>query len=210
MRDYCDDITCPKGTYCQSGLCLPLIGFCESDGDCDAGFICNENSFCDVDIPVDPCQAVVCDTGSRCISGECVDNCLYSNCPAGTSCNQTDGNCYTDRFLCTDNGHCSEGQVCLLGKCYTPIQPSQGSPCTGVVCGEGKVCQGGICVFSDPCQDVSCSAGETCIQGLCVDACLTVNCGESKVCRLGSCVDICSTIQCPIGWTCQAGECQMT
>lgn len=94
------------------------------------------------------------------MSGTCVGNCLYSNCPAGTTCSPADGNCYTDRSLCVGDDGCSTGQICLLGKCYTPITPSVGAdPCDGVLCGEGKKCEGGICVLVDACSTVFCGGG---------------------------------------------------
>jgi hypothetical protein len=72
----------------------------------------------------------------------------------------------------------------------TTPQPDQGGgSCTGVVCGPGEVCQGGMCV-SDPCAGVVCAPTEVCQAGTCVpkDPCMGVICQPSETCNDGMCV----------------------
>jgi hypothetical protein len=68
-------------------------------------------------------------------------------------------------------------------------QPDQGGSCTGVVCGPGEVCQGGMCV-ADPCANVVCAPTEMCQAGVCVpqDPCMGVICQPNETCENGMCM----------------------
>ena len=40
LIDFCKDITCRPGRFCENGLCLKIPNYCTSIFDCLAGFIC--------------------------------------------------------------------------------------------------------------------------------------------------------------------------
>ena len=101
--------------------------------------------------------------------------------------------------------------------------PDANNPCDGVVCQEGEVCQGGMCVRDDgggdPCADVDCPQGQMCVNGECiegngeVDPCEDVDCPQGQICQDGGCFDEgdefdpCEDVVCEQGQVCRDGGC---
>lgn len=110
----CAGVVCPYGATCRAGVCVDV---CEGV-ECDAGFVCEVResseggtfvgvcSSCDcrgcgdgqscVDhlCVENACKDQTCDEGTRCVAGECVDNCADAKCPAGQICEA--GGCIAD------------------------------------------------------------------------------------------------------------------
>jgi MYXO-CTERM domain-containing protein len=110
----CDDVVCPYGATCRNNVCVDV---CEGV-ECDTGFVCEprmssdgktvvgvctscdcrgcgEGQVCSGHLCIDTaCENQTCDAGTRCVAGECVDNCDGVSCPGGQIC-QT-GACVDD------------------------------------------------------------------------------------------------------------------
>jgi sugar lactone lactonase YvrE len=191
----CVNNECPSGKVCKTAGSGGTGYYCLSPCSgvrCDPPFLCDEGT----GTCYDPCRDKQCETGKRCMEGNCVaQDCHESGCPEGMIC--AGGMCKSDP--CWMAG-CAKGSVCESGKC----EPS----CAAVSCPVGKSCKDGVCI-DDPCSYVSCPPGKHCVGGGCQDdPCATKNCGTGYVCVDAECKDDpCLVVKCPDGQVCRGGEC---
>ncbi len=91
---------------------------------------------------------------------------------------------------------CGEGLVCDRGVC----RPS----CSGgeFKCANGFECENGLCVDS-ACAGVSCDAGEVCVRGQCRAPCDGVACPHGQLCRQGICLNPCEGVSCESDYYCE-------
>nr|QTP96546.1 adult cement protein 22 [Chelonibia testudinaria] len=111
-----------------------------------------------------PCAAVSCPTGSRCVvrngRGQCVkvNPCAAVSCPTGSRCEVRNG-----------SGQCVKVNPCARVLCLT------GSRCV-VRNGEG------VCIKVNPCALLKCGLGKRCVarkgRGICIDKEYPIRCGE--------------------------------
>jgi MYXO-CTERM domain-containing protein len=181
-----DGATCPAGTGCADGECVPQ---------CRTGeFACPADRVCVGGLCVySECVKRACPAGMGCDPRRgCIDRCEGVTCPAGTVC--TAGVC-TNCFALG----CGPGQICRGATC----EPDR---CAGKLCPSGSYCSDGSCVKS--CAGVSCPAGQTCHLGACaIDRCADLACIRGQFCNPTSarCVaDPCELIQCLRGQICSA------
>jgi len=129
---------------------------------------------------------------------ECISGECAPPCAAGEC--MGDAICRDERCVSPCNGVlCAPGHVCdrRTGDCL--------DPCSGVECDEGQRCMGGRC---GTCFDVGCPAGQVCLGGVCEpDPCEGVDCGQGRFCREGECLDSCAMVSCRFSETCIDGEC---
>ena len=123
---------------------------------------------------------------------------------------------------------CTEGRTCIMGECAEPCAAGEcprgffcnednfclADRCTGVQCGQGRVCDAGSCVDAHivACRDVVCEGEEVCVEGNCqADPCQGVSCEAGQACWLGTCEDesvvACRQVECSQGEVCQDGAC---
>jgi hypothetical protein len=167
---------------------------------------CEEGGCTDLDSDRRNCGlcGVVCERGSFCVEGACVDACpepplrtCGDRCVDLTSAPQACGACDVS---CGETGFCEAG-VCSdrcpepLSRCGarcldTSVDPANCGAC-GVACPDDQVCSAGSCLLE-------CPAGTTRCSGSCVDIDADpANCGgcgeacaTSAVCRAGACIPI--------------------
>ncbi|MCK5795872.1 MAG: VWA domain-containing protein, partial [Deltaproteobacteria bacterium] len=216
-----ENADCPGDSQCVEGQCTrPCQG---GEFVCPAGQIC-KNGYC----VIDPCDPAVCakvGTNHICRGGECIDACANVTCKGFEVCQK--GRCVDTS--CYGENPCSQGQVCVQGKC-------QQDPCSGVTCNADEFCQGGTCLalcayvecapgetcvvteeggqrktacVADPCQDKACGQGFTCVDGKCIaEPCSGVTCPAGQICVKGTCqADACEVTHCPSGFRCVEGNC---
>jgi hypothetical protein len=131
----------------------------------------------------------MCNLGTQCISGFCVDH------------------------VCCGNSSCPAGQLCNIpgreGQCTVPAQ--NGNPCT-----DGTQCESGFCVDNFCCGSAACPAGEFCNTGQCNPPApdgIPCSEGNGAQCESSFCVDgvCCSTATCPVDEVCNSpgleGQC---
>ena len=87
---------------------------------------------------------------------------------------------------CNDGNACTTGDNCSTGSCVgTPLNCSDGNPCTN------DVCTAGVCSNppnTNPCNDGDvCTTGDTCSGGGCVGG-PPPNCADTNICTADSCV----------------------
>ncbi len=74
-------------------------------------------------------------------------------------------------------------------------------------CGDGQICQGGVCVDDvKPCAS-ACADWQTCEKGACVDKPCDPACAGWQTCEEGACVDKPCDPACDAGWECVQGAC---
>jgi hypothetical protein len=107
----------------------------------------------------DPCQGVVCPSGTFCREGDCVQACAFVSCFEGERCG-VDGFCEPDPCASIT---CGAGQRCTNGGCAT-------DPCLNRGCATGQICtvdgSGAALCVDDPCVGISCPTG-ACTAGQC-------------------------------------------
>ena len=200
---------CPAGELCYGGSCAHPVacsgnsqgGSCATDG--GGGTCCGATCANLYDDPQN-CGGcgLVCPTGSGCVQGACVaatgsQNCGPTTCPAGSTCNPSNGACIVP---CGAEGdECAVGPnkfgLCCGGACVDPGQDPVNCGACGNACGSSKSCEltnaSGICVPPPAGPDGGCGpcpAGNVCVGDLCV----ATDCsGGATLCSadggLGSC-----------------------
>ncbi len=236
--------TCPTGEpgACAAGTtaCVfgeeqcnpdaqPVVETCNGlDDDCD-GLIdeelrnacgqCGELGLDECDGIDNDCDGTVdedsqCPTGTQCINGECIDECVRNECPPDLTC--VAGVCVEDPCDATD---CPQGQLCEDGRCFDPCDAIDcgdlgcylgecgDANCFTVGCPPGEVCTDAGCI-DDPCADVECEGDAFCREGVCVGSCGFVSCALDERCVDGECIgDPCYGVDCPAGQSCTDGAC---
>ncbi len=173
----CDfgDNLCVAGGFACVGYVGPKPEICDGlDNNCDG--VIDDNAQCG--------------SGTICLSGQCVFQCLQSEfpCPQG--------------FVCKDLPNCGQTS-CKF--CVT-------DPCNGVSCPSGMQCDQDDGLCHDVCEGVMCAAGTLCFGGICQD-CTTLGCPMGEKCivgagSVGTCeLDLCAGVDCPIDQFCNAGTC---
>jgi hypothetical protein len=165
--------------------------------------MCNAQNFC----VNDPCFNVTCGPDGmgnqqECKNGQCVTSCSLIQCPTGTVCIGSTGQCAPDDCR-TFPDRCTATQTCVGGTCVD-------DPCAGVTCPADHYCQNGQCYAS--CADVTCDPGQVCEHGTCVTDPCGKPCMPGQVCdpKSGTCVhDPCGSVSCDQGQACdpQTGQC---
>ncbi len=103
---------------------------CESDDDCDEGWVCTDGA-CDDDggdvIEPDCTTDEDCGEGEVCDEGDCAVDATFASC-------ESDSDCTEEGFACTDSGICA-------------LAPGEGPECVSDSdCAEGQTCPGFECV----------------------------------------------------------------
>jgi hypothetical protein len=221
-----DDVQCGRGRICEDGLCVARPE-CQSDDECPDGSTCLippgrcvGDAECDIDgdcpadrpicldgacIPQEPCPGG-CPPGSDCIGDRCVDNGVCGGeCPPGQFCSDVLQAC----VICTADGHCDGGQICVNNACVAGPRSAACTPCGGDGdCGNGFACDfefGGICAplcvrgecpgglfcQGDLCRSGTFCAGEECFGDFdCEGACMAGICEDPQRCAGdGDCAD---------------------
>ena len=127
-----------------------------------------------------------------------------------------------DKNCGTCGNQCTNGQVCLQGKCSACAQNSDcggfGRVCSNGVCQvgncrqasdckKGQICKNNIC--STCTQDKDCSSGQLCLNGTCkVGACRqTSDCKNGQVCKNNTCSPCTQNNECPNDQICKNKAC---
>jgi hypothetical protein len=199
------DADCDSGG-CVGGVCEPVQGLCEEDGDCPVGThcdmgVCVDNQSCVDDSDCPP--SMTCEDGTCLPIGSCDDD---DDCPAWAHCE--DGQCVQDT-VCDSDDDCPTGQMCEDGLCTDRASCTDDDDCPS-----RQACEDGFCVDRDTCgEDADCDVAERCEDGLCVDATACTehgDCPSDELCvdgfcaPLGACTD---DDDCPAGTRCEAGQC---
>ena len=214
-------VICTASDQCHiAGTCNPGTGLCSNpvapdntlcnDGDgctrtdrCAAGSCVGSNPV--VCTPMDACHVIACNPAT----GQCVN----TNAPNGTSCNDANACTQTDTchgglcvgsnpVVCTASDACHVAGSCNPdnGLCSNPVAPDN-TPCNdGSACTQPDTCIAGACVGSNP---VLCNPLDAChvaacnpATGQCVDSnapngtpCNDANaCTQTDTCQNGACV----------------------
>jgi len=206
---------------------------CTTDADCDPGWVCNADGFCEQGcVPAtevcnnldDDCDGQTdegcgggCTTHADCLPGEvceagtCVPGCIVSP----EVCNNLDDDCdgQIDEGCggnCTTNADCQPGEICEAGTCVpgcvaeTEVCDNVDNDCDGQI-DEGC---GGTCT-----TDADCLPGEVCNAGMCEPGCVpaTEECdGVDNDCDgdIDEGCPACTTdADCDPGFECEAGVC---
>jgi formylglycine-generating enzyme required for sulfatase activity len=238
----CDDgLKCTAGDMCTAGLCLPT-----GDKLCDDGNPCTEDSCFEgtgcINKPVPgPCSdGSACTTGDACSGGNCIGYpvlCEDGNpCTKGI-CDPATGECAYPPTpgSCNDGKKCTQADQCQQGVCAgTPVDCSDGYPCTADSCDEKNGCvhqligggcnDGNLCTHSDTCAGayclgipVACDDGDPCSDDTCKPAVGCVHepnfapCDDGDACTYGDSCDggACSglLVDCDDGNPCTAASC---
>lgn len=189
--------SCDAGLVCVAGTCAPDA--CRADTDCEAGAACS---------------AAVGAAPRTCTPKSCAAD---AACGAGARCDTQAALC---RSLCTGDGDCRDGRVCVRGACAPPPaecavdydcagrricdalkQCSVGPACArDDTCGAGRRClpETGRCTYAGCADNRDCTAGQVCNP-------TTRACEAERVADGGPCVD---TPQCNGGSLCNDGTCR--
>jgi hypothetical protein len=194
---------CLNGAIECVGAVLPQPEVCDGiDNDCDGvtddGDLCNPGSICYQGVCVDPCKndEFPCTGGRTCIDGASLDD-------RKPCANPGIDVCYCVSSLCNDVT-CDAGWICKEtdGQCHNLCDPDpctapltcymgQCLDCTSLGCPSGKICAGQQCI-DDPCQTTQCPTGMYCtvVDGAaqCVSSCASITCPTGQVCRNGECM----------------------
>ncbi len=178
------DVDCAAGCYCAGGVCEEA-GFCGRDGECPAGFHCDEGrSSC---VPDGCTTSADCKTGQYCdaTSGQCTPSCTCTTDAQAQSqgygyCDETRGTCEPASTDGSCGGAvtcnqimtvCPVGQVALIANgCWTGTCRNIGQCDVAPVCGdlqhEGD-CLGRVMDCTTVYTGINCTnpAGTTCMAG---------------------------------------------
>lgn len=169
---------CARGSQCQSSLCDPGTGKCQS---CSTGADCSPS--------LDTCG------GNACVVDGAVNCLLASNCPVagwGNTCSGVGGAC-----VCNGSGQCN-GRAPL---CNGGTSTCACTAATGAICPVGMLCTGaggaGTCAWR---AGMPCCGNADCQSGLCSPATRTcagaakgMPCANNGDCASGTCTG---------SWTC--------
>lgn len=158
---------CPGGQTCYRGSCVDIC----FEGGCAADFTCDVETGSCVE---DTCIDTECETGQRCLGGECVDACDGIVCPFGTDC--VSGSCVD---ACASVA-CGDGQFCREGLCVNEC------PCSP--CPAGETCNADGTCTPRGCDIINCPEGFYCEAGTCNDACEGVVCPSGQECVIDTCM----------------------
>ncbi|MEP7123054.1 MAG: kelch repeat-containing protein [Byssovorax sp.] len=205
-----------------NGTCGSVIAATDPDNECaaQATSTCGTNGSCD---GVGACQKYV--TGTSCVAPSCSGSTLNN----GSDCNGS-GTCISKgttpcdpyvcgvgaacKTLCVSNADCTAGNLCIGGKCGSPLPD-------GSICLSAGSCQSGNCV-DGVCCNTACNGGacDACSKlagapsdGVC--AMLTGNkcndgdpCTQTDTCMAGTCMGLavtCAALDaCHTAGTCDA------
>ena len=181
---------CVLGTSCQEGMCVPDV--CETE--CESGFTCVQGECADNSRL---CGEILCEENQACddLMVSCELACPSGEAPCGGECCEEGFYCDKDYFMCAiacEDGH----QQCGVSTC----------------CGEGYVCDSGVCTVDCTDKGTYCGSGETavccsgdnvCEDGVCLAACAGTRCGEGKkLCCTGE--EACIFDKCLKGKKCES------
>jgi len=202
--------SCSTNADCNDGNACNGVETCDS-GHCVLGTppSCSDNNPCTIDCnPATGCVHVAVTDGATCDDGdECTraDTCVGGTCQPGElrtcndgndctadSCDPATGCIHTDLTTgtgCSDNNLCTEGDVCIRGRCIggAPAGCDDLNPCTVDSCDPLIGCQhlpvtnGISCAGTSPC-----TALDLCSNGVCVPRGAQL-CNDSNPCTTDTC-----------------------
>ncbi len=165
--DISDDCAA-KGQSCKDGACVtgPPPGCTPGAASCkDAVTVetCNPDGS---STTTKTCGAQQACFGGQCVATLCTPNAKDCNDGKTEKTCAADGTSWTAVQSCATNNPCAEvGCIAKQGCVEAPLQD-------GAACGDGKLCQAGVCVAPSGCQ--LCAVNEACINGAC-QACAQVS-----------------------------------
>jgi hypothetical protein len=196
-----EERTCKTTADCVVGLICGSDGacrdHCESDRECVGDQVCNKGVCAEPDeldesgnlprvLPLQTCRlSSDCDAGQRCVSGNCIAQCLSDrDCAPGETC--AEGACAPPPRECQDDDECSKaGQSCVAGACRCECLAD-------VDCAAGESCDGCACQAGPPAECTSaadCADGKQCLDGACACRCVEDrDCPETQRCDGCNCV----------------------
>jgi hypothetical protein len=188
-----------------------MRGYACFEGQCSAGYTCDERGMC---VPATCQDSSQCMRGCYCTSGNCVET---HACNSDGDCASLGMVCDVQRHTCQPQGtqpppnnnppptsgcqtdaNCPSGQTCFDGQCRDVVSGDPLKTCTY----DGQ-CGGGICrpnylgegLCHAACQtDQDCGTGDTCQGGYCfinpdppLHCIFNVNCGDGYTCINATC-----------------------
>lgn len=194
--DCADTSDCDFGSRCESGTCVSMAG--DVVATCAADADCGPLMSCQLGVCVGCIDDLQCGPDATCVLGACLvgqlgtaAQCLTTECPEGSRCNPTSGQCEP---TCEDDSDCASGDLCapLLQRCVRNPSCAHDSDCNGLTCTLPFGASEGLCTgcalaalsgLPDPCPQ-----GLACV----IDACLPAMgqvaancdpaCGEGELC----------------------------
>jgi len=225
------------GMICVNGVCVDDTGFFNELGACRDDSWCDENYKCESWACIETVEVAVGvgEEGGECLLKQDCES-LYDN---GWAMNCINNICVLDEVLlaeslvsCSVDGDCGESYTCVDSICTETVDP-----CLDLVCGEGEVCELGVCVLDLASGDVVTMVGEgvecllkqdcepiyedgwarDCINNICVldeslISCEGITCDSGYQCMQGTCVSLTScdgVTPCEEGYDCIDGYCAL-
>ncbi len=119
----CEALECRRTADCGgSEICVDAQceTRCTQDSNCGAGFICNDNNYCEDDPNVACRSNAECSRDEICVAGECATPCTCNQeCGSGEVCTDT-GICEAPSQApaeCQTDCECASGETCSAGRC---------------------------------------------------------------------------------------------
>ncbi len=215
-------ITCPSvnDTACSVNQCQPASGKCAmtpvaagsacQDADpCTAGDQCDGKGGCKAGANL--CQ---CKDDADCAALDNTDLCDGTlicdkvNFPYAT-CATKPGSVLVDAAGCSDENACTNGDLCLAGKCTSgaALDCNDGNVCTADSCSSSKGCV--HTAVGAPCSDGdACTTGEGCVAGACIGG-KPVTCTSPGICKVAACNPVsgaCDVSPSSAGTACSDGQ----
>ena len=108
---------CEAGNVCINAQCKPA---CDDDSQCDLGYACNSNRFCERDADVECLATAECGAEQLCLDNACVNACgCNQDCADGEVCDLDSGTCGAadsgePAVTCANDCDCPSGQSCSM------------------------------------------------------------------------------------------------
>lgn len=122
----CEQVECRRSSDCAAGsVCVDAVceQACDANADCGAGFVCNNNGYCETDPNVECRTTAECAANEICNNGACQEACgCNQDCPTDQVCDMDTGTCEDlaqpePAAECETTCDCPSGQACVDGTC---------------------------------------------------------------------------------------------